>query len=56
MRVDTGLRGPVQSVNDQGINAESRWRLDRIVSELRTSRDAKLHLEYEHHRGAGERI
>ena len=39
MSVDTGLRGPVQSVNDQGINAESRWRLDRIVAELRTSRD-----------------
>ena len=38
MSVDTGLRGPVQSVNDQRINAESRWRLDRIA-ELRTSRD-----------------
>jgi serine O-acetyltransferase len=39
MSVGKGLRGPVQSVSDQAINAESRWRLDRIVAELRTSRD-----------------
>jgi serine O-acetyltransferase len=35
MSVDPAL----QSANDQGGNAESRWRLDRIVAELRTSRD-----------------
>ena len=39
MSVDTVVRGPAQSVNDQGANVESRWRLDRIVAELRTSRD-----------------
>ena len=39
MSIDTVVRGPAQSVNDQGANVESRWRLDRIVAELRTSRD-----------------
>ena len=36
MTVDTALRAPAQSV---GTDAESRWRLDRIVAELRRSRD-----------------
>ena len=39
MSVDTVVRGPAQSVNAQGANVESRWRLDQIVAELRTSRD-----------------
>jgi serine O-acetyltransferase len=39
MTVDTVLRGSAQSESDEGANAESRWRLDRIVAELRTSRD-----------------
>ena len=38
MTVDATLSRPPQSEND-GKNAESRWRLDRIVAELRTSRD-----------------
>lgn len=39
MAVDTVLRGPPQTADDEGANAGSRWRLDRIVAELRTSRD-----------------
>jgi serine O-acetyltransferase len=39
MAVDIVLGRPVQSVDDRGSDAESRWRLDRIVAELRTSRD-----------------
>ena len=33
------LRAPAPSVNDKGTDAQSRWRLDRIVAELRRSRD-----------------
>ncbi len=36
MTVETTLRG---AASDPGANVESRWRLDRIVAELRTSRD-----------------
>lgn len=39
MAVDTGLQERGQLANGHGANAESRWRLDRIVAELRTSRD-----------------
>ena len=39
MTVELAVSGASQSVNDKGANAESRWRLDRIVAELRTSRD-----------------
>ena len=39
MTVDTALRGSPMTASDRGTNAESRWRLDRIVAELRTSRD-----------------
>ena len=39
MTVNTALRGSSQAKNDKGTNAETRWHLDRIVAELRTSRD-----------------
>jgi len=39
MTVDTALHGSPQRTDDGGANAESRWRLDRIVAELRRSRD-----------------
>jgi serine O-acetyltransferase len=39
MTVDAALQGSPQISNDRGVNAESRWRLDRIVAELRRSRD-----------------
>jgi serine O-acetyltransferase len=39
MVVGTKLRGPERITASHGSNAESRWRLDHIVAELRTSRD-----------------
>ena len=39
MTVDTALHGSPQTSSDRGANVESRWRLDRIVAELRRSRD-----------------
>ncbi len=39
MAVDTAWRGSQQAADEKGANVESRWRLDRIVAELRTSRD-----------------
>jgi serine O-acetyltransferase len=39
MVVDTKLQGPGQIAANHGSSAESRWRLDHIVAELRTSRD-----------------
>jgi serine O-acetyltransferase len=39
MDLDKAFRGPALPVDDQVEKAESRWRLDRIVAELRTSRD-----------------
>ena len=39
MTVDTALHGSSQTTNDKGANVESRWRLDRIVAELRRSRN-----------------
>jgi len=37
--VEPALRGASQAANNNGSNAETRWRLDRIVAELRNSRD-----------------
>jgi serine O-acetyltransferase len=39
MVVDAKLQEPAQAAAPRGANAESRWRLDEIVAELRTSRD-----------------
>jgi serine O-acetyltransferase len=39
MTVDIAASGASRPVDGKGANAESRWRLDRIVAELRNSRD-----------------
>ena len=39
MTIEPALREASKTAEDNGSNAESRWRLDRIVAELRHSRD-----------------
>ncbi len=56
MTIDAALHEPEQSVSDKGANAESRWRLDRIVAALRASRDITHNIRHDGRPGGRQRV